>query len=232
MNRDDFASIYSGFQSTITKLNCGKRCASYNENRVPFCCDTSHAVPSAYKVEWEYLKSTADQWYLWQGGTAAVHKQLNSQVPEGQVLIACQGNLQCQRDFRSLSCRSFPFFPYFTQKGVLTCLCNYREYKDRCWVISNFLIVSSEFLSQSIGTYKILFENKPAETDVFRAFSALMQRNFTQCHQSIPVIHRNGYYYEINPRNGRMCRAQARKSPKFGDYKIATQLPFPDEVAV
>ena len=64
---EEFTTIYAGFRSPIAELDCGRKCAPYNENAVPFCCDTRHAVPTAYKSEWVYLQANTDQWHLWEG---------------------------------------------------------------------------------------------------------------------------------------------------------------------
>jgi hypothetical protein len=228
----DFAVLHSSFQSPIATLNCGEHCAPHNEYGVPFCCDTHHAIPMAYQAEWDYLKSNTDLWHLWQGKSSALENELSSQAPDGQVLIACKGHLYCQRDFRSLTCRSFPFFPYFTPQGEFIGLSYFWEYEDRCWVISNLQIVSPEFKAQFIAMYLSLFEQMPDVKDTFKAFSDLMRQNFSRRHRTIPLLHRNGNYYKISPGDSSMREVPARKLPKFGVYKIAAQLPFQDEVGV
>jgi hypothetical protein len=65
----DIPSLYSLFEAPITALDCGKKCSPYNEHGVPFCCDTRHAVPSAYTGEWRYLQANTDLWHEWQGPT-------------------------------------------------------------------------------------------------------------------------------------------------------------------
>jgi hypothetical protein len=226
----DFAALYSGFQAPINVLDCGKRCAPHNEHGVPFCCDTRHAVPTAYQVEWEYLQANTDLWHLWQGGTPGERRALQAQVPDGQRMIACQGHSFCQRGFRSLACRAFPFFPYVTQPGEFIGICYYWEYEDRCWVISNLQSVSQVYLEQFIRTYDTLFSLQPEELEVYRRFSGTMRRVFGRRRRAIPLLHRNGSYYKITPRNGRLRRFAPERLPRFGVYKIAAELPFPDEM--
>ena len=226
----DFALLYAGFQAPIAALNCGERCAPYNEYGVPFCCDTRHAVPAAYQAEWEYLQANTDLWHAWQGSTPSETEELISSAPEGQVLIACLGHELCQRNFRSLTCRAFPFFPYISQQGEFLGLSYLWEYQDRCWVINNLQVVSREYLDQFVSTFDRLFEWAPAEREHYLDFSELMRRSFTHLRRSIPLLHRNGTVYKISPRDGAFRRASPEKLPKFGDYKIAAMLPFPDEM--
>ncbi len=140
-----FDSLYADFQSPISTFDCGDRCAPHNEYGAPFCCDTRHAVPTAYESEWRYLQENTNLWHLWQADTPAETSRLQQETPPGQVLIECLGHPLCQRDYRSLTCRAFPFFPYLTSQGTFIGLSYYWEYEDRCWVISNFQVVNQTY---------------------------------------------------------------------------------------
>src|SRR5690349_18019940 len=117
---EDIRGLYDGFNSPIAELDCGKMCAPHNPSGKPFCCDICHAVPAAYKSEWKYLEPSTDLWHKWRGDeceeNAADVAQLRADTPENMILLACLGPTQCQRDFRALSCRQFPFFPYVTSE--------------------------------------------------------------------------------------------------------------------
>ena len=224
----DFALLYADFNSPIMALDCGDRCGPYNERGIPFCCDLRHAVPSAYRAEWEYLKANTDLWKEWQGRDANETANLNEQAPEGQTLIACKGYAYCQRDFRSITCRSFPFFPYITRQGAFIGLAYYWEYETRCWVISNLRSITPQYLGEFIATYETLFRAMPQELETYRHYSGTMRRVFGRQRRAIPLLHRNGSLYKVTPRNGRMRRARAEELPHFGPYHIAAELPFSD----
>ncbi len=145
------------------------------------------------------------------------------------MLIACLGHTACQRGFRSLTCRSFPFFPYLNKAGEFLGLSYYWDYEDRCWVISHLSVVSPEYRQEFIALYDALLEKVPREKENFAYQSRLMRRFFGRKHRSIPLLHRNGASYKITPHNERMRRVPVEKLPKFGPYKIASQLPFPGE---
>jgi len=226
----DFATLYASFEAPISALNCGERCAPHNEGGAPFCCDTRHMAPTAYQAEWEYLEQNSSLWHLWQDQPSGGSNDLAEQVPECQVLIACRGYRECQRGFRSLTCRAFPFFPYITVEGEFIGLSYYWEYQDRCWVISNLHLVDPVYRAQFVAVYDVLFERMPEEREAFRFFSSQMRRLFSRRHRAIPLLHRNGKYYVITPRNGRQRRTDPAKLPKFGVYQIAAQMPFPDEI--
>ncbi len=225
----EFEQLYAHFQAPITQLNCGDKCSPYNENGVPFCCDTRHAVPTAYQAEWEYLQENTDLWRPWQADDPAETARLQAQTPSGQVLIACLGHTLCQRGFRSLTCRAFPFFPYINKAGDFIGLSYYWDYEDRCWVISNLHVVTPVYRAEFIRAYDLLFERMPKEQETFAHHSGMMRRIFGRKHRAIPLLHRNGSAYKITPRNERLRKIDLESLPKFGPYKIASQLPFPGE---
>jgi hypothetical protein len=230
----DFALLYEGFRLPIAAIDCGERCAPHNERGVPFCCDLRHAVPSAYLAEWSYLSAAAKQhddlWRPWQGRTPAETERLRSQTPEGQTLIACKGHLACRRDFRAITCRAFPFFPYLSLPGEFLGLSYYWEYEDRCWIISHLEAVTPEYRAEFVATFERIFAALPEEREAFRQHSIRMRRAFGRKRRAIPLLHRNGQAYRLTPRNGRLRRTSLESFSKFGPYRLAARLPFPDEV--
>lgn len=231
LNPEEFTTIYAGFRSPIAELDCGFKCAPYNEYAVPFCCDTRHAVPTAYESEWVYLQVNTDLWHLWEGENRQDIAELQAETPDGQVLIACLGYEHCQREFRSITCRAFPFFPYFNSNKEFLGLSYYWEYEDRCWVISNLQLVSAAYLQAFIKSYETLFVGLPNEISNYNFHSAYMRRVFQGYKRAIPLLHRNDQVYKVSPRNERMLRVKVESLPKFGPYKIAASMPFPDEMS-
>lgn len=228
----DFASLYAGFDSPIAAFDCGARCAPHNEHGVPFCCDTRHAVPAAYGEEWDYLQANTGMWNPWEASDPRDAARLESELPSGQVLIVCQGHTLCQRSFRSITCRAFPFYPYVTRGGDFVGLSYYWQYEDRCWVASNLHVVTQEYRQQFVETFDRIFQAMPEELENFRHHSAVMRRVFGRKHRAIPLLHRNGFAYKISPKTGALRRVPVESLPKFGPYRIAAGLPFPDELGV
>lgn len=225
----DIESLYKTFQAPISAINCGDKCAPYNESGVPFCCDTRHAVPTAYDIEWDYLRENTDLWHEWLADDPAETERLQREKPEGQVLIECLGHRSCQRQFRSITCRAFPFFPYIDHKGLFLGMTYYWEYENRCWVVSNLDVVTPEYLHEFTAAFDRLFELRPQERENFRYHSVVMRRIFGRSHRAILLLHRNGFLYKISPHTGRLRKILTDQLPAFGPYRIAARLPFPDE---
>ncbi|MCK5315686.1 MAG: hypothetical protein KAJ53_11210, partial [Anaerolineales bacterium] len=68
------------------------------------------------------------------------------------------------------------------------------------------------------------------ELAIFRHQSKLTRRIFDRRHRSVPLLHRNGLNYKISPRTGRLRRIHIEDLPNYGPFKIASELPFPDEI--
>lgn len=225
-----FRELYSQFYLSITEINCGDKCSPYNELGVPFCCDTQHAVPTAYREEWNFLSKSTDLWHLWKCDRLEYDEQLRSKTPTDHILIECQGHQSCQRSYRTMTCRSFPFFPYVNREGEFIGLTYYWEYEDRCWIISNLSSVSDRYREQFVHVYDIVFSMMPDEKENFRHYSIVMRRIFGRKRRTIPLLHRNGNSYKVTPGSGKMRRVHMDHFPIFGNYRIAAQMPFPDEV--
>lgn len=221
--------LYSGFSSPISILDCGEKCAPYNQGAIPFCCDTRHSVPTAYENEWKFLQANTDLWHIWQPDNPSIREQLANQLPEGQVLIECLGHLNCQRDYRSFACRAFPFFPYITSDGDFIGLSYYWEYEDRCWIISNLESVTMKYRQEFFRTFEILFEIYPDEITSFSYQSRRLRSHFHHRRRAIVLLHRNGNNYKLSPKDERLRKITDSHFPKHGIYRLASVMPFPDE---
>ena len=224
-----FEAIYRDFDAPLAALDCGKKCAPYNGG-VPYCCDTRHAVPTAYLPEWDYLKTSTDLWHLWSTDEPGETARLQQEAGPDLMLIKCQGHRSCQRDYRSIVCRAFPFFPYIDSQDRFLGLAYYWEYDMRCWVISNLQIVTPEFRQEFVTSYERLFELKPGERDTFRGFSDECRTVYATAQREVPLLHRSGADYLVEPISEALESVDLTQLPKFGPYEIADELLFDDEV--
>ena len=225
---DDFAHLYQRFDAPVLEFDCGSRCAPYNSG-VPVCCDTCHSVPSAYPAEWEYLQANTGLWHPWQPDDPGEKARLAHEAGPGLILIECLGAAHCEREFRSLVCRAFPFFPYIDSRGAFLGLSIYWEYEDRCWLLSNLARVSPRYRSEFVEAHEQLFRLAPAERGTFQGHADHMRERFAAHGRHIPLLHRDGGDYLIDPLNERLQPAAMAALPKYGPFAIADRLPFPGE---
>jgi hypothetical protein len=234
----EIENLYKNFNSSITNSDCGLKCSPYNEGGKPFCCDICHAVPTAYDQEWNYLKENTSLWFPWTAESCLDSKEeaqkerieLESETPDNMVLIECLGPASCERDYRTFTCRQFPFFPYIDSQGNFIGISYYWEYEEHCWVISNLAEVTKTYLNEFIKTYDKIFILKPKELENYQYHSERMRDTFNEKRRAIPILHRNGSHYKITTHNERIRKCKTTINQKFGFYKVAQQLPFLDEI--
>jgi len=233
LKAEDIRSIYDGFNAPIAEFDCGKKCAPHNPSGKPFCCDICQAVPAAYKSEWNYLEHSTDLWHTpalaggareWRGNecedaNAKEVAHLKSETPKNMVLLACLGPSQCQRDFRALSCRQFPFFPYVTSEYRFIGLAYEWEFESKCWVISNLSSVTQKYREEFIHTYDKLFAFFQDEFDQYAYHSERMRAHFIKQKRRFPLLHRNGEYYLVSAGSEQLRLVNADRLPRFGFYK-------------
>ena len=157
----DIRKLYDRFDSPVVPFDCGEKCKPHNPSGKPFCCDICHAVPSAYHQEWAYLQDHTDLWHAWRGDECVSHpedpQRLQGETPDSMILLACLGPDRCQREYRTISCRQFPFFPYITKDNIFLGLTYNWALEDTCWVISHLDQVSDSYRVEFIRHYDGFF---------------------------------------------------------------------------
>lgn len=224
LTASDLRALYNEFNSPIAKLDCGKKCAPHNPSGKPFCCDICHAIPAAYKSEWNYFEQGTSLWHKWRGDecedtTSDDLTRLKANLPDNMMLLACLGPSQCQRDFRALSCRQFPFFPYVTSEYRFIGLAYEWPFESVCWVISNLSQVTQRYREEFVRTYDTLFALFQDEFDHYAYHSEIMRTDFIKRKKRFPLLHRNGKYYLVSAASERLQRVNTGSLPRFGYYR-------------
>jgi hypothetical protein len=213
----DFAHVYAMFQAPISRFNCGQRCAPLNGGE-PVCCSTDHAIPVVDRAEWRLLQPRTKLWHHYKP-TDAAGRAVVADLGRNCIAVECKGARHCERDNRTLACRSFPFFPYVDRAGDFIGLSIHWTFVDRCWVISNFWVVDAEFRRQFIAAYEYLFEADPGEYETHKQYSATLRRIFSRQRQPIPLIARDGGCFKILPHGRGMRACKPEDLPKYGPYR-------------
>lgn len=215
----EYDRIHRLFQTPIGRKDCGRHCAPLNGGE-PVCCTTGHAVPVAHRAEWRLLRERTDLWRRFRPDDAPGRK-IVEELTSHCVAIECKGARFCERENRTLACRSFPFFPYLTRAGEFVGLGYYWDFEERCWVLSNLGYVEMDFVREFTAAYEALFAADPEERDNFREHSASMRRVFTRWRRPIPLIGRDGGYFKVMPRSGAIRPARLESFRRHGPYRSA-----------
>ena len=214
----DFAGLYKQYNANLAFVDCGRKCAPLNKGN-PICCDTENAIPVVDKAEFELLKSRTDLWFRYKPNDAASRK-IVKELTSHACAVECKGAAFCERDNRTIACRSFPFYPYLDKAGTFIGLTYYWDFEDRCWIISNMQVVEQKFVQEMIAAFERIFKLDPDEYQTMKDHSANMRRVFSRQGKIIPVLHRDGRYYKIKPGSGgALTPCTPADYKKFGPYK-------------
>ncbi|MCD4801626.1 MAG: hypothetical protein K8R16_01665 [Anaerolineales bacterium] len=225
-----FKELYQGFSLPLSEIDCGEKCGPFNNYGVPVCCDIELVVPSAYDREWEYLQTETELWHLWQGSGSLEQEELIQSIQPGQKLIQCLGHQSCQRSYRSITCRAFPFYPYLDSSGKLLGLAYYREFRDQCWIISNLSVVSTEYKEQFQRTFEKIFQRYSDTKENFLHFSGYMREQVADAGESMIFLDFAGRVFMVNPISEETREISYRDLKNYGPFGIIKELVFPDEV--
>jgi hypothetical protein len=219
----DVRQYYDHFDAPVTAFDCGLKCAPHNPSGKPFCCDICQAVPAVYHQEWAYLRRNTDLWHVWRGDECAENPEdpdgLGAETPGTMLLLACQGPAFCQREYRALSCRQFPFFPYISSGLRFIGLAYEPEFENTCWVISRLDEVSESYLQEFIQAYDSLFDLWVEEFNSYIIRSEDLRAHYAVLKRRIPILHRDGGYYFLSPASERLQRVTPAQLPRFGPYR-------------
>ena len=225
-----FRELYKTFSSPIAELDCGQMCGPYNDYGVPVCCDIKQVIPAAYQEEWAYLQENCDLWCPWRGADRKEQDELMNSLQGGQVLIQCLGYQDCQRSFRSISCRAFPFYPYIDSSSNFIGLAYYRDFQEECWVISNLALVSQEYKLEFQKVYQRLFMIYPDTRSSYSDYSAYLRETSTSAEEDLIVLGFSGDLFLIEPATEKIVEGQYSELEAYGPFQVTRELMFPEEL--
>ena len=217
-----YAHLYKLLGRPISRRqDCGRHCAPLNGGE-PVCCTTRHAIPVVERGEWNLLRSRTKMWRHFRPYDAASRK-IKEELASTCLAIECRGAAFCERDNRSLACRTFPFFPYFTREREWRGFSYYWTFEDRCWVISWLQEVDAVFVGELFAAYEYLFQCDETEREPFVELSASMRRVFSRQRRPIPLLQKGKKWSKVLPASGgRIVAAKETEFKRHGPYRSET----------
>ena len=228
LERRFFEEIYRIFPHPLSNIDCGEKCGPFNEYGVPVCCDINLIVPSAYQAEWDYLKDKTDLWQPWSSSNP-VDADLEDDVQDGQVLLKCLGYQHCQRQFRTMTCRAFPFFPYLDGRGNFLGLVYFQEYEELCWIISNLSVVTSAYKADFQMAFERLFQQYPESKKSYSQYSSYLRKENISSDEKIILLDFEDNVLILDPDSEISYQVSYDDLDSFGPFSITKDLIFPDE---
>jgi hypothetical protein len=160
----------------VTSFACGTLCAPGNGG-VRVCCHAEQVLPVLYKAELALLQKRSQLWreHVPSGPDAA----LRDTARACDVFALCKGHTQCERDNRSLACRTFPFEPYLDHHDRFAGIVFAYDFAHLCPRITSSHAITDEFVAQCCAMWERMF-----------AFGADERRFYAGCSRTLraPLI--------------------------------------------
>lgn len=187
LEEEEIAYYYSLLIEELTNYDCGTLCKDANDG-IPFCCSVENAVPILYKAEFSYLKKRTDLWKVWKPKNKHEINLKKNQEDKHTIFCECKGVNFCERENRSISCRTFPLEPYIDKRGVFVGLVFMREFTHGCPLTKRVNDIRQEFIDTNYLFWEKLMLRKPNEYETYRRSSIAYRRHRTKTKKSFPIF--------------------------------------------
>lgn len=187
LEEEEIAYYYSLLSEELTNYDCGTLCKDQNGG-IPFCCSVENAVPILYKAEFSYLKKRTDLWKIWKPQTKHEINLKKNQEDKHTIFCECKGVAFCERENRSISCRTFPLEPYIDKRGVFVGLVFMREFMHGCPLTQRVNDIRQEFIDMNFLFWEKLMLRKPNEYETYRKSSIAYRRYRTKTKKKFPIF--------------------------------------------
>ena len=182
--------LLSILHAPVTDFDCGTLCAPSNGG-VPICCDRDRIVPVLYRGEYALLRERSDLWRPFRPRTAQ-QKTLRQDMRSCDRLCECKGVAHCERDNRSLACRTFPLEPYIDHDGELVGLVWNYDFQGTCPLVAAKYPIRADYVDQCLRMWDQAFAWSEDEWEFHLGHSESLRRSFGQKRKKIPVFTRDG----------------------------------------
>ena len=91
-------------------------------------------------------------------------------------------------------------------------------------MISNLDIVARDFVREFVNAYEFLFFKDPEEYEAYQEHSLAMRRVFSRWKRPIPIIGRDGGYFQELPYGRGIKKADPKRFRKYGPWRSPEAL--------
>lgn len=179
---------YDLLDEALTPYDCGKLCSPKNGGE-PFCCSVENAVPMLYREEFKYLSRRSDLWDRWKPDNARDKKQKKDDETEILIFCECKGVQHCERENRSVGCRTFPLEPYFDAEGNFVALIFMKEFRNKCPLMSRLKDIKQSVVDKHYEFWRFIMDKKSDELDLYRSASRGWRISATKRGVKLPILY-------------------------------------------
>jgi hypothetical protein len=186
-NGIDWASLYKSFPASVAKHNCISLCKP--TDGIPVCCKNNRHVPLLLKDELRWHEKIKSGMWRERPIRTKLDKKQAEETLDYLKYCLCPGVKLCKRSYRSLSCRFFPFEPYFSEEGDFVGITYmYRAGKDCPLVDNDSIKIRKAYVRQAIKAWELIFDAYPEDAQLYYDESRKLQRKFKKMRRTIKVF--------------------------------------------
>lgn len=212
-SRLDFKRLYEILRAPVTEFDCGQLCAPLNGG-VPVCCQSQKVIPVLYKGEFKMLMERTNLWRPFEPGSKD-ERTMVRELSEYQLAV-CKGAAHCERDNRSLNCRTFPFAPYIDHDGVIAGLVyDYEAAEGKCPLLEFPGTITARYIEESLDFWCEVLSTDPLEAEFQSEESEKLRRSFGAKKKPIPVLSVEGVREYPTTKSEWARLLSAKKRPKL-----------------
>lgn len=179
--------FYDLLDESLTPYDCGKLCSPKNGGE-PLCCSVENAVPMLYREEFEYVSRRSELWHRWKPKTDVDKKQKKEDETEVLIFCECKGIAHCERENRSICCRTFPLEPYLDTDGKLVGLIFMREFRNKCPLMTRMADIKQSVIDKHFEFWTLMLAKKGDELDLYKSTSRGWRISATKRGVKLPIL--------------------------------------------
>lgn len=188
LTTEEIRYFYELLDESLTPYDCGKLCAPTNGGE-PLCCSVENAVPMLYREEFAYLSKRTELWKRWKPTTAIDKKMKKEDETKLLVFCECKGIAHCERENRSICCRTFPLEPYIDAEGEFVGLVFMKEFRNKCPLQTRLKDIKQSVIDKHYKFWTLLFEKKSDEYDLYKGTSRGWRISAAKTGKPVPILY-------------------------------------------
>ncbi|MCA9320169.1 MAG: hypothetical protein KDB53_05520 [Planctomycetes bacterium] len=186
----DFETLLAQFSAPVTDFDCGQLCSPENDGK-PRCCEGEGTVPVLYRKEYDLLRRRSDLWKRYKPSCSEGRKM--EQELGDYRLAVCKGVAFCERENRSLNCRSFPFMPYLDHDGEVKGLVfDLEAAEGKCPLVGLPQVVTKRYLRESMAFWRGIVDGDDGEGQFYRDESKKLRKRMAAKKKAVSVLCEEG----------------------------------------
>lgn len=141
-----------------------------------------------YREEFKYLAKRTELWRRWRPQTDVDKKMKKDDETKHLVFCECKGIAHCERENRSICCRTFPLEPYIDSDGVFIALIFMKEFRGKCPLLTRLKDIKQDVVDKHFEFWNFMLSKKQDEYDLYKDTSKGWRISATKTGKPLPLL--------------------------------------------